>query len=75
MSQSQCGMIHGQHCNFSMDQGERAMFEYLVAACHLLDIQCHSRKQKQSQRITDILTCLCRLKLDVAFLMLSQTQN
>jgi hypothetical protein len=33
--QSPRGAIHRQCGDFSMDQGERANFEYLSATCHL----------------------------------------
>ena len=37
MSQSHYAAIHGQYCNFSMDQGVRAKLQYLSATWHLSD--------------------------------------
>lgn len=37
MTLSLCVALHGRYCNFSMDQGELANFQYYSITCHLPD--------------------------------------
>jgi hypothetical protein len=59
-----CTAIGGHHCNFSMDQGERAKFEYLSATGYLPENLSASRQQWQCLEVTDV-SC------DVGFLEMS----
>jgi hypothetical protein len=49
-----CTAIGGRHCNFSMDQGERAKFEYLAATGYLPENLSASRHQWQRLKLTDV---------------------
>jgi len=66
-----CTAIGGRHCNFSMDQEERAKFEYLSATGYLPDSLSTSRQQRQRLEVTDVSTYSHRSPRDVGFLEMS----
>ena len=71
MSLFRCTAIRGRRCNFSMDRGERAKFEYLSATGYLPEKLSVSGQQRQRLKVTDVSSHSHRSLCDVGFLELS----